>query len=109
MWPTVAILLVTAVSAPDDDFAPTVVVEQPPLVAAGWDAPPPPEAGGWDNPPPPEAGMCDDGCGCPGPLGGLLAGPCVFDNYWNTTGGRSPTDWIQGYGPECHLGTARLE
>src|SRR5262245_8334691 len=25
--------------------------------------------------------------------------PCNFNRYWDYTGGRSPTDWICGYGP----------
>src|SRR5262245_45931003 len=35
--------------------------------------------------------------------------PCNFNRYWDYTGGRSPTDWICGYGPDCHVAAARVE
>src|SRR2546423_4582892 len=42
---------------------------------------------------------------------GWLAGPCVFDSFWDVTGGRPPTDYIGvwGYGPDCTVARARLE
>ena len=42
-------------------------------------------------------------------LGQWFAGPRIFNSYWDPVGGRSPTDWVWGYGPECQVATARLE
>src|SRR5439155_15695624 len=53
----------------------------------------------------------------PAPTGGILCEPagaraCVFNSYWDITGGRRPTDYIctWGYGPDwCNAWEARAE
>jgi hypothetical protein len=49
---------------------------------------------------------------CYGMPGGSFMRPCFFDDYWDYTGNRSPTEYAcwNGYGPDwCHTWNARVE
>src|SRR5262249_15636585 len=121
MWQALEILLISAIGSgtinanvaeqPDEfnsapaaqpgELYPAVVVDQGSAASVGsTNLRSSPEDATW----PGSVGVCHDSPG-------FLAGPCVFDSFWDVTGGRPPTDYIcnWAYGPDCTVARARVE